>query len=594
MKKFFSGVLSSFVGAWIALGIFGIVAVLVAVSLIGSLSVSGTSDSIPSLKKNSLLVLNLFGEIVERDSNEAPDLISLAQGDIPEVISLETIREVLDESAKNENIDALYINCNGINASPASLNAVRSYILKFKNTGKKVYAYADNMMQADYYIASIADSIYMNPSGNFMLSGVGGYTPYYKGLLDKLGIEFQVVKVGTYKSAVEPYILTSMSEPAKAQLDTLYGSLWNTIKQGIAEFRKIDVESIDELIDKDFISTRTMEYVLSKKLIDKLYYRHEAEDQIAKLFGKDKYSEINKLTINEMSNYIVPENIGSKDQIAVLYAYGAIEDGSEGGIQSSELVPEILSLAENENVKGLVMRVNSPGGSAFASEQIWEALEVFKKTGKPFAVSMGDYAASGGYYISCGADYIYADPMTVTGSIGIFGLIPCIEGLLKEKLGVNVELVSTNPNGAFSVIDKMNPEKYTAMQNMVEAGYDLFTKRCANGRGMTQEAIKVIGEGRVWDAYSALRHGLVDEIGLLDDAIAWVANKAKLENYSVVNYPESTESFWKYLQIIKNNSSVNLSIMSDSEVDKYIREYAKIILQRSPMQARMQDLIIKI
>lgn len=591
MKKFFAGVLSSFVGTWIAIGLFSVVVILVVISLIGGLAVSVDSDIDTSIEDNTLLVLNLSGEVVERDVNKTPNLFSLAQGDIPQIQSLQQIREVLDNASKNNKIDALYINCNGISASSATLNAIRESVIRFKESGKKIYAYADNMFQSDYYIACIADSIYANPYGSFSLSGLNGVTPYYKGLFDKIGIEFQVVKVGTYKSAVEPYILTSMSEPARAQLDTLYSSMWNTIKQEISKSRNLNPALIDTLINNDFISTRSIEFVLSKNLIDKMYYKHEVEQQLAKIFKKEKFEEINVLSIDEYSQLMPANTIDSNNQIAVLYAYGAIEDGNSEGIQSSELVPQILKLAEDDNVKALVMRVNSPGGSAFASEQIWEALEVFKKTGKPFAVSMGDYAASGGYYISCGADYIFADPLTITGSIGIFGLIPCAEDLIQNKLGVNFEIVSTNPNGSIYLTQKMSPEMYNAMQAMVEDGYDLFTRRCAEGRGMTQEAIKAIGEGRVWDAYSAKRHGLVDEIGLLEDAINWVAQKAKLDDYNVVNYPESSDNFWNYLKFIQ--SDIYQTQLYGKDVDKYMIEFVKLITRRAPIQARMQDIIIK-
>lgn len=591
MKKFFAGVLSSFVGTWIAIGLFSVVVILVVISLIGGLAVSVDSDIDTSIEDNTLLVLNLSGEVVERDVNKTPNLFSLAQGDIPQIQSLQQIREVLDNASKNNKIDALYINCNGISASSATLNAIRESVIRFKESGKKIYAYADNMFQSDYYIACTADSIYANPYGSFSLSGLNGVTPYYKGLFDKIGIEFQVVKVGTYKSAVEPYILTSMSEPARAQLDTLYSSMWNTIKHEISKSRNLNPALIDTLINNDFISTRSIEFVLSKNLIDKLYYKHEVEQQLAKIFKKEKFEEINVLSIDEYSQLMPANTIDSNNQIAVLYAYGAIEDGNSEGIQSAELVPQILKLAEDDNVKALVMRVNSPGGSAFASEQIWEALEVFKKTGKPFAVSMGDYAASGGYYISCGADYIFADPLTITGSIGIFGLIPCAEDLIQNKLGVNFEIVSTNPNGSIYLTQKMSPEMYNAMQAMVEDGYDLFTRRCAEGRGMTQEAIKTIGEGRVWDAYSAKRHGLVDEIGLLEDAINWVAQKAKLDDYNVVNYPESSDNFWNYLKFIQ--SDIYQSQLYGNDVDKYMIEFVKLITRRAPIQARMQDIIIK-
>lgn len=592
MKKFFSGVLSSFVGAWIAIVLFGVVAVLVIIALVGGLAAGSVNDG-PSLEKHTLLVLNLDGEITEIDSDEVPDVMTLAQGNLPKTLSLKTIVDALDNAAENDNIDALYINCDGVSASPATLNAIRQAVLRFKDSGKKIYAYADAMYQGDYFIACAADSVFVNPYGNFTLIGIGGYTPFYKTLLDKIGVEYQVVKVGTYKSAVEPYILTSMSEPARAQLDTLYGSIWNCVKQEISQSRRIGTPIIDSLINKEFISTKSMKFVLSTKLIDGLCYRHEFEEKLAKYFDEEKYSDVNSLTITEFSELNVPEFSKSSNEIAVLYACGGIDDGESEGIQSEKLVPQILELADDKNVKGLVLRVNSPGGSAFGSEQIWEALEVFKKTGKPFIVSMGDYAASGGYYISCGADHIYADQLTITGSIGIFGLIPNIKGLFEDKLGINMELVATNPEGVISIYEPMTPTQAAAMQKMVEDGYDLFTKRCADGRGMSQDEIKRMGEGRVWDAGTALRIGLVDEIGSLQDAIALAAKKSDLEDYSVVIYPEADDSFWKYMKMLESDMSALLQgKLIPQSANELLIEQGRRILSRQPVQARMQDMII--
>lgn len=591
LKRFFLNALSSFLGAWVAIVIFGAVCVMVVVGLIARLGASQITQT--QVSKDSVLTINLQGEVDEIETPIDFDYTSLLSGGIEKKQSLTLLRQAIEAAAENRNIKAIYLKCNSIVASPATLNAIRNTLLDFKESGKKIIAYGDMLSMGDYYIASVADELYMNPGGNVSLKGLGGFTPYFKDLFDKLGIQFQVVKVGTYKSAVEPYILEHMSEPARAQLDTLYGNMWNIILDGIAEQRKgITPVKIDSLINDDFIFLRNGKYTLDSGLIDGLYYERSMDSIIAARIEKKK----DDLNFVGPSLLVSQENqlngINAKNQIAVLYASGEIVDGgSETEISFQRFVPIITSLADNEKVKGLVLRVNSPGGSVFGSEQIGEALDYFQSKGKPLAVSMGDYAASGGYWISCGANRIFADPLTITGSIGIFGLIPNVEGLAK-KIGVNMELVSTNPEASFPELFKpMNPRQLHGMQVMVEEGYDQFVARVAKGRNMSEAKVRRIGEGRVWDAVTAMRIGLVDELGGLQDAIDWIAQDLNIENYTVNRYPRFETTFLDFLpDLINIRVQENIRGIFDKDLSPVLFNRVIKELNRYPIQARMPEI----
>ena len=595
MKKFFLSVLSSFTGTWLALCLFGIVAVIVSIAMLINIGSSSFSSGIVSTSDNSLLVLDLQGEIIEYTNDQAPDVMTVLNGDFEQPKSLKDLINGIKCGADDDNVKAMYIDCGVVSAAPATLNSLREAIVDFKSKGKKVYAYGETMTQGAYYVATVADSLFMNPHGTLQLSGLGGHTPYFKKLLDKFGIEFQVVKVGTYKSAVEPYILEHMSEPARAQLDTLYNAMWSKIKGEIAASRKIHSQEIDSLINNEFILCRKLNVALDNGLVDGLLYRHEMDSRLAEMMGVEKADNIEKVDpINLASSNISKAN---QPHIAVVYACGGIDDGDASGIVSTDLVPLIFDLKDNENVEGLILRVNSPGGSAYGSEQIWEALEQFKKTGKPFIVSMGDYAASGGYYISCGADSIFADPLTVTGSIGIFGLIPNGHELLTDKLGVNFELVATNPQAMFpNLMSPLTTEQYNAMQRMVEDGYDLFTQRVADGRGLSQDYVKQIGEGRVWSAEKALEIGLVDRIGTLDATIKYMAQKLSYgDTPNVVAYPDAKDSFWTYMAMLENGNAAQLAqkLGLRSQEEAMLMQL-RWLIQRPMIQARMADMIIKL
>lgn len=587
LKKFFLNTLSSFVGAWIAIILFGIVGVVVAVGLVAR--VQG-SDATQSVKKHSILTLDLNGTIVESETPTSLDYTSLVSGSIEKPQTLNVIVEGLKEGAANSDIDALYLKCGAAAASPATFNAIRDAVAEFRKSGKKVYAYGDAYTLGTYYVASAADKIYLNPYGQLVIQGLGSTSMYLKGLFDKLGIQFQVVKVGTFKSAVEPYITSDMSQPARAQLDTLFGAMWGYMKDGICDNRKkLSSEKIDSLVNNGLVFSSANEAV-KNGLVDDAVYERTMDERLAKFIGVEK-KKLNFVSVSTLVGQVPwTDAYSSKNRIAVLYATGEIVDGASTGINYQKLVPIITQLADDDNVKGLVLRVNSPGGSAFGSDQIGEALDYFQSKKKPLAVSMGDYAASGGYWISCCADKIYADPLTITGSIGIFGLIPNARGLA-DKLGVNPQSVSTNPAANFpTMYEPMDERQLGIMQKYVENGYDRFVKRVAKGRKMSENKVRLIAEGRVWNAIKAKEIGLVDSLGSLGDAIEWTAGKADvLKKYEIAVYPVFEPSFWDMLpageiemaKLMKNSKSVDLTEVGINFIEKVIR--------RNQVQARMPE-----
>ncbi len=587
LKKFFLNTLSSFVGAWIALVLFGVVGVIVAVGLVAGMH--GT-DEVASVKKHSILTLELSGSIVESETPSSINYTALMSGGIEKPQTLNVIVEGLKEGADNKNIDALYIKCGAALASPATFNAIREAVKEFKKTGKKVYAYGDVYTLGTYYVASVSDKIFLNPYGEIAIQGLGSTSMYLKGLFDKLGVEFQVVKVGTFKSAVEPYISTQMSEPARAQLDTLFSTMWDFMKDGICDNRKkLSGSEIDSLVNNGLMFS-TADFAAESGFVDEVVYERVMDERLAKLIDVDK-KKLNFVSPSTLIGQLPwTDAYSSKNNIAVLYATGEIVDGASTGINYQKLVPIITQLADDDKIKGLVLRVNSPGGSAFGSDQIGEALDYFQSKKKPLAVSMGDYAASGGYWISCGADRIFADPLTITGSIGIFGLIPNVKGL-SDKLGINPQSVSTNPAADFpTLFTPMDEKQLSIMQKYVETGYDRFIKRVATGRKMTETKVRQIAEGRVWNAMKAKEIGLVDELGSLKDAIEWTAKKADIySKYDVSVYPVYEPSFWDVISMGDIEAVRMMKAVSDGDFDEAGMHIARKILSRSRILARMPE-----
>ena len=513
-------------------------------AFMGAMSMLGKTSS-ASITDNSVLKLDLNCIVNERYTED--DFMSIFLDSETSTVGLDEILLAIDAAKDDERIKGIYIECNGISAGTASLYEIRNALTNFKNeSGKFIYAYGDNIPQADYYLASVADSIFVNTIGSIDLRGLAVSIPFYKNLLDKIGVEMQIVRVGTFKSAVEPYILTEISEANKLQYETFISSIWGNMVNDISNSRGIEPTRLNEMTDS-IVFLQETKYLLANNLVDAACYKYEFDDRLKLAVLGDTETEINFVSPTDVANAQKASN--GNGNIAIVYAVGEIYDSGDDGINSAELSKTILEIANDDDVDGVVLRVNSPGGSAYGSEQIWDALQKVKDAGKPLAVSMGDMAASGGYYISCGADRIFAEPLTLTGSIGVFGMIPCIKELYEEKLGINQSVVKTNSNSEFPMLtERMTPAQQASMQRMVNNTYELFVSRCAEGRNMPSDSIKAIAEGRVWDGISAKNIGLVDEFGNLEDATEWVAEQAGIDDdYNIIIAPEQKDFFTKYI-----------------------------------------------
>ncbi|MDE6286950.1 MAG: signal peptide peptidase SppA, partial [Muribaculaceae bacterium] len=447
-----------------------------------------------------------------------------------------------------------------------------------------------------YMVSTTADSLFVNPMGEVDVHGAASLTPLFKDLLDKVGVSMQIIKVGTYKSAVEPFILNQMSEPARRQQQEYIDSIWSYMARTIAEGRNKEVTTVKMWADS-MCSTWNLERMLADGLADAAVYRRLMDQRLRRLTGRDDDEDLRLVSPAEYlataGNPFDAVEKAEKPHVALLYAVGDIVDSGKGGIVGEDMVPEIIALADDDNVKGLVMRVNSGGGSAFASEQIWEALEYFKGKGKPFYVSMGDYAASGGYYISCGADRIYADATTLTGSIGVFGMIPEASKLLNDKLGVHFTTVQSNPNASFPVVfNPMTPAQHAAMQNGVDNIYSIFTQRVADGRDIPVDSVRGMAEGRVWVGTAALRRGLVDKIGGVKEAIVAIKAEYNLPE-EVVAYPRNDENKWMAL-LRESKALDDMKAMAGySPLERKAMEITRMLMEQNPMQARMPMTIIR-
>lgn len=542
MKQFLKFTLATIVGVIITT----LLGILVLFGIIGA--VAGSKESVTELKPNSVYEIKLEGNLIDR-SKDDPFSVAFAQamGKTAErTMGLDDLLANIKKAKNDANIVGIYLNGGSLSGGFASFKEIRNALIDFKESGKFIVAYADNYSQKDYYLVSVANKILINPQGMLELKGLSAQTMFFKNTLDKLGIEMKIVKVGTYKSAVEPLITTKMSDANREQVTVYMGSIWKTFLTEVSTARKIQVEKLNAYAD-EMLMFQPTEKAKQYGLVDGLVYADEA-DSVLKTFvkGLEKDKEVTLVKHSSMTK-LPDTNKYDKNKVAVIYAVGEITDADGEGIVAKDIVKIINDVAKDSAVKAVVLRVSSPGGSAYASEQIWHALNKLKAK-KTLIVSMGDYAASGGYYISCMADNIVAQPNTITGSIGIFGVIPNISGL-NEKLGLTYDGVKTNKmSDAITVNRKFTPEERDLMQNYVNRGYELFVKRCANGRKMKIEQIKAIAEGRVWTGEDAIKNGLVDKIGGLNDAIKLAVAKAKLKTYNVSEYPEKETFESKFMK----------------------------------------------
>lgn len=518
------------------------------------------------LEENTIYRIDLKGTLVEQAGEENPfdALFAEMYGQSTTTVGLNDLLSNIALAKDNDKVLGIYLKGGSLSAGPASAKAIRDALIDFKQSGKFIIAFADSYSQTNYYIASVADKIFLNPVGSLAWDGLSAEKIYVTRLYEKIGIEMQILKVGTFKSAVEPYFRTSMSEADRKQTEQYLGGIWSEMKTAVGQSRQIAAEQLHAYAD-ECMSLQPQDKYLAYNFVDSLVYIQEMDSILRTYAGTKDYKQLSN---SKMTN-VERTEIKAKDKVAVLYADGNIVDNGTGGIVEGDILKTIKKIYKDDDVKAVVFRVNSPGGSADASEQIWHAMKMLQDKGLPVVVSMGDYAASGGYYISCNADYIYAEPTTLTGSIGIFGTVPNINKL-REKVGLDIDGVSTNKHSALNVnaiYRGMNPQETALMQNMVERGYDLFTRRCADGRGMTQDAIKKIGEGRVWLGKDALEIGLVDELGNINDAINKAVEMAELGEYQLVSYPEKKDPFEEMLKMFDTTTPEEQLIMQ-------VREFA--------------------
>ena len=595
--KFGKIVLAAFLGTLIALVINFFIKVGVVSSMISSLSKSDAESS-TTVKPNSLLYMKLDYDIPDRTVDNPIGSFNFSSMETQESTGMTTILHNIEHAKTDPNIKGIYLELSSIPTSTATLQEIRNKLIEFKESGKFIVTYGESYSQSAYYMASVADKIFLNPEGALDLHGMASQIMFYKHLLEKLDVEMQIVRGpnNRFKSAVEPYFLDKMSEANREQMDKLLNSIWGEILTSISQSRNISVEQLNKIADNletYFDAQKALEY----GLVDNLYYKDQLLDELKGLTGSNK--DINTIgNANYAKSY--KDKSVSKNEVAVVYALGQIFDGKgdeEQNIYSENLSKTIRKAREDENVKAIVLRVNSPGGSAVASAIIGRELDLTKAE-KPIIVSMGDYAASGGYWISAKADYIFADPTTLTGSIGVFGTFPNLQGLLNDKIGLTFDVAKTNENADFGTVTQPLTEfQYGKLQEMVVKTYGDFTKRVAEGRGLTQSYVDSIGQGRVWSGVDAIGIGLVDQLGDMEDAIAYAAQKANLgDDYKVTECPKQKDFFTRIMESMNNNGSDKLDAAMRSKLGSYYNylQGLEYLQKNTGIQARMPfDMVIE-
>ncbi|WP_026474057.1 signal peptide peptidase SppA [Alkaliflexus imshenetskii] len=579
MSKFFKYFLAVVLGSMVS-AFFFLIGIVMFISILAS---SASKDV--KVDKNSILVLELSGPIVERaTSDPLQSLVSELSGQ-PSTTGLNQILASIKKAKIDDRIMGIYMEPGLAMGGWATIEEIRNALIDFRESGKFVHSFGSVYTQKGYYLASAGDKVYLNPAGMLDFQGLSSTYTFYKGTLEKLGVEMQVFKHGEFKSAVEPFILYKMSDAARLQTETFLNSMWQHVLNQVAESRNISVEALNQTAENlpAFMADSAL---LASGLIDSFKYKDEVIEELKSLTGIESKKDLNGVTLAKYDQVYLPGKKKGleKNKIAVIYAQGEI-DGSSGGIKSGELSRTIRQARRDSSIKAIVFRINSPGGSGLGSEIIWREVKLARET-KPFVVSMGDLAASGGYYIACAADTILAHPTTLTGSIGVFGLIPNTQGLLK-KIGITTDRVKTNTFADMPALDRaFTADEKRILQAYIERFYTFFLQRCADGRNTTVEAIDEVGEGRVWSGENALGLSLVDKLGGIDDAIKIAANMANIESYRIVELPEMLTPIEQVMKSLSGDASArigNILFGEEFRIFQTIRD-----LQTAyPVQARM-------
>lgn len=580
MKEFLRSTLATITGVLIC----GFIFIILGIStLVGIMASSETETVVPP---NSVFTLELKGTIQERYQ---PSPVDQFFEDQISTYGLEDILNAIQKAKENDLIKGIYLHTGALSCSAASLQAIHRALADFKQSGKFLVAYADAYTQGGYYVASVADKVIVNPVGSLSWHGLASETMFLKDFLAKIGVKMQIFRVGTYKSAVEPMMSTEMSPANREQTQAFLESTWKSILNDVSASRHISADSLNLLADRN-MDFQPAETYISSGLADTLMYQDEVLNYLKSLTGLSDEDDLKTLNLDEMTRVkaTAPKS-KTRDVVAVYYAYGEIDNGSSSydeGINSEKVTKDLRDLRKDKNVKAVVLRVNSPGGSAYGSEQIWREVSLLKAE-KPVVVSMGDYAASGGYYISCAAHKIVAEPTTLTGSIGIFGMVPDASELLNDKLGLHFDGVKTHKMADMGSMSRpFNAEESALMQQMVNQGYALFTKRCAEGRHIPLEELCKIAEGRVWTGSMAKELKLVDELGGLDTAIQLAAQLGKVKDYNLQTYP-AKEDF--LTQLLNTRTDRYIHSQLQETFGEYYRgfDWIRHLGQSDRLQARL-------
>uniref|UniRef100_A0AB33J304 Signal peptide peptidase SppA n=1 Tax=Prevotella sp. GTC17254 TaxID=3236794 RepID=A0AB33J304_9BACT len=560
MKDFLKNVFATIVGLFI----FGIITLFFC--FIGIIGMMTANSSTKSIEPNSVLLLKLDGNMSEHDETTLSDQL---YGNTN--VSFKTYMEAINEATHNDNISCIYLESGNLNADIAQRQELRDALLEFKKSGKKVIAYGEDYSLLNYYMATAADKIYMNPIGSITWKGIGGEMVYVKDLLAKVGVRVVPFRMGKYKSAVEMFTEDKMSESNREQTERYIHGWWDTVLNAVSGSRKISKDSLNAYADR-LIGMEEPSKMVGYKMVDSLCYNDQIKDIVKKAIGVDKDDELNLVTPAEL---VEQKTVSSESRIAIYYAYGDIVNdkipqsmfAENHQIIAKDVCRDLQDLAKDEDIEAVVIRINSGGGDAYASEQLWHQIAELRKK-KPVVISMSGAAASGGYYMSCPANWIVADPTTLTGSIGIFGLLPDQSELMTKKLGLKFDEVKTNRNAVFGASGHfLTEEQFNIMQTTIENGYRLFKKRVAEGRKMSMEQVENIAQGHVYLGADAVKVGLVDELGGLNKAVAKAAELAKLKNYSTESYP-AAKSWLDNLMSVSDNSS-----FLDSRLEATFGEY---------------------
>lgn len=534
MKDFIKNVLATMVGMF---GFFIVMGVIGMMSIIGMIA---SGNAAQNVEKNSVFVLNLSGTISEQGSENS---LSMFTGDNSLNSGLNDILSSIKKAKANDDIKGIYIEAGALAANYATLQEIRNALADFRKSGKWIVAYGDFYTQGAYYVASVADKVYINPKGIVDWHGIGAQTMFYKDFMAKFGVKWEVVKVGTFKSATETFTEEKMSDANRLQTQTFIDGTWRNVCNAVSKSRGISIDSLNSYADS-YLALQATETLVKAKMVDGMMYGDQVKDAVKKMMKLENGDDIAQLTLNDMLN--VKDGKVEGSEIAVYYAEGDIVQdpkaatmfGNNNYIASRKVCKDLEDLMNDDDVKAVVVRINSGGGDAYASEQMWHQMSELRKV-KPVVVSMGDYAASGAYYMSAPASWIVAQPNTLTGSIGIFAVIPDLSGLVTTKLGVRFDEVKTNRNSTFGnlMARPFNAEEKAMLQASVNRGYSLFRQRVAEGRRLPVESVEKIAQGRVWLATDALNIKLVDQLGGIDDAVKKAAELAKLKDYYTSDYP---------------------------------------------------------